>query len=50
LVFGKFADTLEVHEGPFQKILLKRFQGLAAHPRHEHAHAYIRGDADEFEN
>ena len=28
----------------------KKFQGLAAHPGHEHAHAYIKGVANEFEN
>jgi len=27
-----------------------RFQGLAAHPRHEHAQAYTKGVVDEFEN
>jgi len=34
---------------PF-KALSPKFQGLAAHPRHEHAHALIKGVANEFEN
>ena len=50
LVFGKFADTLEVHEVSFKKIPFKSFSGLAAHPMHEPAQANIRGDANEFEN
>lgn len=32
------------------KAISPKFQGLAAHPRYEHAHALIKGVADEFEN
>ena len=32
------------------KETIHQFQGLAAHPEHEHAHAYIKGVADESEN
>jgi hypothetical protein len=32
------------------KETIQTFQGLAAHPRYEHAHAYTKGVADESEN
>jgi hypothetical protein len=50
LVFGKFADTLEAHGLFSKKKQHKKFQGLAAHPRHDYAHASIKGVANEFEN
>jgi hypothetical protein len=53
LVFSKFADTLEAHGLFFQKKQHKKLQGLAAHPRHDYAHASIasiKGVANEFEN
>jgi hypothetical protein len=52
LVFSKFTDTLEAH-GLFSKKTAQQFQGLAAHPEHDHAHASmasIKGVANEFEN
>jgi hypothetical protein len=53
LVFGKFADTLEAHGLFSKKKQHKKFQGLAAHPGHDYAHASIasiKGVANEFEN
>ena len=53
LVFSKFTDTLEAHGLFFQKKQLKKFQGPAAHPRHQYAHASIvsiQGVANEFKN
>jgi hypothetical protein len=49
LVFGKFADTLEVHEVPFQKYCSKDFRGLLRTPGMS-MRTHIRGEADEFEN
>jgi hypothetical protein len=34
----------------FPKKTVQKVQGLAAHPRYDHAHASIKGVADEFEN
>ncbi len=34
----------------FPKKTAKKFQGLAAHPGHDYAHASIKGVANEFEN
>jgi hypothetical protein len=53
LVFSKFADTLEAHGLFFQKKQLKKFQGPAAHPGYQYAHASIvsiQGVANEFKN
>jgi hypothetical protein len=49
LVFGKFADTLEVHEVPFQKYRSNDFRGLLRTPGMS-MRKRIQGDADEFEN
>jgi|UPI0004B6DB1E hypothetical protein len=32
------------------KAIPPEFQGPAAHPRHEHAHALLKGVADESQN
>ena len=34
----------------FPKKQHEKFQGLAAHPRYDYAHASIKGVANEFEN
>jgi hypothetical protein len=49
LVLGKFADTLEAH-GSLAKKTAQKNIGACCAPRHQLAHALLKGVANEFKN